>query len=220
MKAVTYHIGFESGRSEQISLTFDGRMRLDERAEQPWTQLSWHRCTHCPLPADAGHCPFATGLAPFTERFDDFFSYEQVEIAVVTEQRTIVAKRALQHGLASVVGLVGATSGCPHLDFFRPMARFHLPFANEQETLIRAFALHLLGDWIADRPLGLDDLADSYRAAALVNRSMADRLRTVLKRDAIVNALITLDTFAQAVPYVIDEKLSEFAPVFDLDRQN
>lgn len=214
MKAITYHFRFGDGRSEQVSLTFDPAMRLAQRDERPWTLLSFQRCDHCPLPA-TGHCPFATGLAPFTDRFCDLFSYERVEIAVVTEQRTIVAERALQHGLASLIGLVGATSGCPHLEFFRPMARFHLPFAGEEETLVRAFAMHLLGDWIADRPLGLDDLMDNYRAAAQVNRAMADRLRTTCERDAVVNALITLDTFAQAVPYVIDEKLAELAYIFD-----
>jgi hypothetical protein len=218
MKGISYHFRFGDGRTEQIGLSFDEAMRLEQRAERPWTSLASHQCGHCPLPASSGHCPFATGLAPFSERFDDVFSYERVEVAVVTEQRTIVAERALQHGLASLIGLVGATSGCPHLDFFRPMARFHLPFASEEETLVRAFAMHLLGDWVTGRPLRLDDLMANYHAAAQVNRAMADRIRAVCQRDAVVNALITLDTFAQAVPYVIDEKLAEFAYVFDFGR--
>lgn len=217
MKGITYHFRLGDGRTEQVGLSFDTAMRLDQRAETPWTSLASHRCGHCPLPAESGHCPFATGLAPFAERFDDFFSYDRVEIAVVTDQRTIVAERALQHGLASLIGLVGATSGCPHLEFFRPMARFHLPFASEEETLVRAFGMHLLGDWVAGRPLGLDDLMTSYDAAAQVNREMAERLRAVCRRDAAVNALITLDTVAQAIPYVIDEKLAELAYIFDVE---
>lgn len=212
--AIAYHFRFADGRTEQVSLSFDPAMLLEQHAERPWTLLSSQRCGHCPLP-ESGHCPFATGLAPFAERFNDLFSYERVEVAVVTAQRTIVAERALQHGLASLIGLVGATSGCPHLHFFRPMARFHLPFASEEETLVRAFAMHLLGDWVAGQPLGLDDLMASYLAAAQVNRAMADRVRAVCQRDAVVNALITLDTFAQAIPYVIEEKLAEFAYIFD-----
>lgn len=214
MTAITYHFRFADGRAERIALTFDPAMRLEQHAERPWTRLDSHRCPHCPLPADAGHCPFATGLAGCAERFDDIYSYERVEVAVVTEHRTVMAERALQHGLASLVGLVGATCGCPLLAFFRPMARLHLPFACELETLIRAFSLHLLGEWVQGRPLDLGDLAANYQAAALVNRSMADRLRLVCTHDAVVNALITLDTFAQAVPYVMEDKLAEFAGIF------
>lgn len=214
MTTISYRFGFDSGRVEEVTLTFDAGMRLDQRAEQPWTHLSFSRCRHCPLPP-LSHCPFATGLAPFVHRFDDVFSYEPVTVTVNTTRRTITATVAVQHGLASLVGLVGGTSGCPHLDFFRPMARFHLPFASEEETLVRAFAMHLLADWIAGRPLGLDDLMENYRAAALANHDMADRLRAAFRRDAVVNALITLDTFAQAVPYVIDEKLAELRYIFE-----
>lgn len=215
MNAIAYHFRFPNGRVERVGLTFDAAMLLQEHAERPWTRLDVGRCPHCPLSASDGHCPFATGLAVFAERFDDLYSYERVEVAVVTEQRTVMAERALQHGLASLVGLVGATCGCPRLAFFRPMARLHLPFACETETLVRAFSLHLLGEWIQGRPLGIDDLAEDYHAAALVNRAMADRLRSVCARDAVVNALITLDTFAQAVPYVMEDKLGEFAGIFD-----
>lgn len=214
MTDTTYHFRFEDGRTERVHLSFPIPMRLGEHSEREWTALSFMRCGHCPLP-DGGHCPFATGLAPFVDRFDDVFSYERVEVAVVTGRRTITAQVALQHGLASVIGLVGATSGCPHLTFFRPMAHFHLPFASEEETLVRAFAMHLLGEWVGGKPLGLDDLMENYKAAARANHDMADRLRAVLKKDAVVNALITLDTFAQAVPYVIDEKLAELAYIFE-----
>jgi hypothetical protein len=213
MKAVTYRFRFSHGRLETVALTFSADMVVEQRAHAPWASLSAQRCPNCPLEPE-GACPFAAALVPFAARFDDVFSYERVQVEVETDLRTIVAERALQHGLASLIGLIGATSGCPRLAFFRPMARFHLPFASEEETLVRAFSFHLLGHALNGGGPDFADLAEHYRGAALVNRAMADRLRSVLTHDAIVNALVVLDTFAQAVPFVIDEQLEEFAPLF------
>lgn len=213
MKAVTYRFRFADGRVETVALTFSADMVVEQRADAPWAAQSAQHCPNCPLQPD-GMCPFATALVPFATRFDDVFSYERVQVEVETDLRTIAAERALQHGLASLIGLVGATSGCPRLAFFRPMARFHLPFASEEETLVRAFSFHLLGRALDGNGSDFSSLAEHYHGAALVNRAMADRLRGVLTHDPIINALVVLDTFAQAVPYVIDEKLEEFAPLF------
>ncbi|MGE5518064.1 MAG: DUF6901 family protein [Bacteroidota bacterium] len=217
MTALTYVFTFADGRETVLELRFDESMRLLQHEQAPWTQLAFHRCPHCRLPDDAPHCPFATGLAPFLAPFDDVESFERVRVVVRSPQRTVAAERAVQHGLASLIGLIGATSGCPSLDFFRPMARFHLPFASEQETLVRAFSMHLLEDWIAGRAVSLDDLAEDYDAAARVNRAMADRIRAAFRRDAVVNALVSLDAYAQAVPFVIEEKLAELAFIFHRD---
>ncbi|NFV81025.1 DUF6901 family protein [Magnetospirillum aberrantis] len=214
MTAFTYAFVFGGGRELKLELTFDADMRLAQRAEAEWTRLDFHRCSHCPLPSEVGHCPFATGLAPFMAGFDGMDSFERAQVMVRSAQRVVVGERAVQHGLASLIGLIGATSGCPRLDFFRPMARFHLPFSSEQETLVRAISMHLLDDWINGRPLALDDLAAGYHAAALVNRTMADRIRAAFRRDAVVNALVSLDAYAQAVPLVIEDELEELAPLF------
>ena len=140
----------------------------------------------------------------------------------MTDQRTVVAERPLQDAMASIMGLIGATSGCPHLDFFRPMARFHLPFASEQETLVRAFSIHLLGEYLraggeGEIAIGVQGLNTRYRAVATVNQSMAERLRAAFERDAGVNAIVILDTFARAVPFVVEEALRELRPLFDLN---
>lgn len=214
MKALSYIFTFKDGREERLSLTFDAEMRLQQQAQPHWTALDFHRCPHCPLAADVGHCPFAAGLAPFIGNFAECDSYARVQVVVRSELRLVAAERALQHGLASLIGLIGATSGCPHLEFFRPMARFHLPFASEEETLVRAFSMHLLEDWVIGRVPSLDDLGEHYLAAAQVNRTMADRIRAVCRRDAVVNALVSLDAYAQAVPFVLEEKLAELRYIF------
>ena len=137
----------------------------------------------------------------------------------MTGQRTIISDHPLQDGMASIIGLIGATSGCPHLAFFRPMARFHLPFASEEETLLRIFSIFLLGEYLraggqGDAMIGVDGMQAHYEAVVMVNRAMAERIRSAFSKDAVVNAIIILDTFAQAAPYVIRDKLEELRYIF------
>jgi hypothetical protein len=49
------------------------------------------------------------------------------------------------------MGLLIAGSSCPYTHFFKPMARFHLPFANKDETLWRAAATYLLARYFTAR---------------------------------------------------------------------
>lgn len=190
--------------------------------EEAWVALPFNKCAHCPLDsAEVPHCPFAQAVSRFIHRFDDFYSYEGSVVEITTELRTVVAHGALQRGLSSLTGLVGATCGCPRLAFFRPMAHFHLPFASEEETLYRLFSTHLLKQFIqsgADGPVNvsLEGLQEHCEAVSLVNRGMAERLRAAVAKDAVVNGLISLDAFAQAAPYVIKEKLAELRYIFPL----
>lgn len=223
---ITYVFHLANGREERIALTFEPdtfllRVPLANPPED-WTRLGFMTCRHCPLQAEAQPlCPFAGGLAAFIHRFDDFYSYEKAVVEVVTGERTVITNRSLQDAMASIVGLVGATSGCPHLAFFRPMARFHLPFASEQETLVRAFSLHLLREYLQSGGGGkvaidVDGLEAKYRAVAVVNQGMAERIRGAFVKDAVVNAIIILDTFAQAVPFVVHQALKELRPLFEI----
>lgn len=226
MAEIRYIFHLPDGRGETIALSFaDDTFLLQlptEAHPEIWTRLDFHRCSHCPLDsATTPFCPLARALGGFIQGFDQFYSYEIARVEVVTAQRTIVTNQPLQAGMASILGLVGATSGCPHLDFFRPMARFHLPFASEQETLFRALSIHLLGEYMraggqGQAPIGLSTLQDRYAAVAEVNYAMADRIRAAFKKDVVVNAIVILDSFAHAVPWVIDDALVEIRPLFDL----
>lgn len=225
-ETITYVFHLAHGRTERITLTFDPDtflLRTDSAAPpERWTDLDFKQCSHCPLTATASpQCPFAHAMAGFVHRFDEFYSYEKAVVEVVGSQRTVVADRPLQDAMASILGLIGATSGCPHLDFFRPMARFHLPFASEQETLVRAFSLHLLAEYLrrgGEGSVAVDvgGLEAKYRAVAQVNQGMAERIRAAFAKDAVVNAIIILDTFAQAVPFVVGKALEELRPLFEV----
>jgi hypothetical protein len=209
---------------EEVALRFDdATFTLQEAADKPaaeWARLDYHQCPNCPLtPRETPYCPFARGLSGFVERFEIFRSFDEATTEVVTESRTVTAHKPLQDGMASLVGLIGATSGCPHLAFFRPMARFHLPFARDDETLFRVFSMYLLGRYLRDGALDtatLDDLRKQTHAATLVNRGMAERVRAAFERDVLVNAVIILDMFARAVPFAIEEGLRDLRAMFGL----
>lgn len=119
------------------------------KARPFWTELGFKQCSHCPLnPSRESHCPLALHLAELIERCSALISYEGVHVTVTTPQRTIVKKTTAQRAIGSLMGLIMASSGCPHTRFFRPMARFHLPFADEQETIYRSASSYLLAQYL------------------------------------------------------------------------
>jgi len=110
-----------------------------------WTELKFNQCVGCPLdPASHRHCPAAVHLSGVIDGFSDLVSYDQVRVTVESEERAVVATLSAQQALASLMGLIMASSGCPRTAVFRPMARFHLPFSNEAETAYRVAAMYLM----------------------------------------------------------------------------
>ena len=91
--------------------------------------------------------------------FTDLVSYDQVRVTVESDERALVATLSAQQALASLIGLIMASSGCPRTAVFRPMARFHLPFSSESETAYRVAAMYLLAQHFAARSGGKPDLA-------------------------------------------------------------
>jgi Domain of unknown function (DUF6901) len=186
----------------------------------PWTELSFHQCHNCPLDASkVSHCPAARHLAPVTDGFVDLVSYDKVRVTAENEERAVTATLSAQQALASLMGLIMATSGCPRTAVFRPMARFHLPFSSESETAYRVAAMYLVAQHFIARDggkadLALDHLEHVYRGVHAVNRGMAQRLRAASRQDAVVNAIVLLDVYTSLVPAAIHEILDELKPAF------
>ena len=204
-------------------VTLDPRtLELQARVPAPpaWAALLPGRCTHCPLdPAREAWCPAATALAGPVTAAQALPSHDEVRVEVRTPWRTVSARTTVQRGLASLFGVVLAASGCPHTRFLRPMARFHLPFATEEETIYRAAGTYLLSQYFracaGARPdLSLAGLAGLYADLQRVNASLARRLRRACANDAAANAIVLLDLYAKALPASIEEALGELAPLF------
>lgn len=219
MERVCYRFDIPDSDPVVVTLDFDPRTyllevpALVERA--PWMDINCHKCPNCTLPPETRYCPTAVGLADFLPDFTSRLSHERVHVVVETANRTIHSKTSLQAGLASLIGLISATSGCPRTRFLRPLARFHLPFADERETLFRVFSSWLLTSYVHQRlvgrqaPQSMDGLKRLYEELSVVNASLAQRLRTVASRDALLNAIIILDSFAQMAPVNIEGQLED-----------
>ncbi|MBT3979701.1 MAG: hypothetical protein HOE90_00025 [Bacteriovoracaceae bacterium] len=110
-----------------------------------WTKLENYKCQNCPLKVEENEfCPVAKNLFNTVEYFKNAPSFEKAEVYVETPERTYYKNTSLQDGLFSIFGVIMATSGCPPLDFLRPMARFHLPFSTLEETMIRSSSMKKL----------------------------------------------------------------------------
>lgn len=218
-----YRIGPPGQPGREIAVAIDPATLacLEPVAEDhPWTALAHHQCPNCPLdPAAAPLCPFAARLAAVVRHVGEMLSYETVDVEIENGARRIHGRVPVQTAARSLIGLIAAVSGCPRTAFLRPLAWFHLPLADGEETLFRAASSYLLGQYLRARAgetpdWTLDGLAASYQALHTVNVAMAQRLREACGQDAAVNAVVLLDMFAKAVPYSVDESLESLQPLF------
>ncbi|MGM0594547.1 MAG: DUF6901 family protein [Pseudomonadota bacterium] len=219
-----YRFRFEEGREEVFDIHLDGQRLepLEAVPENPpeWTRLENHKCSHCPLDSlEVFFCPLALRLLPLVERMGEVTSIDNVDVTVKLDERLITRSATAQEGISALMGIITATSGCPHTVFFKPMARFHLPFANTEETFYRAASMYMLGQyyrWQAGKSvdLELEGLLAFYSRVATVNKGIADRLRAERREDGTVNAIVLLDMFVKSMPVLIEETLEELKPLF------
>ncbi len=205
----------EKGKPEfVVKLSFDKdtfHILLPHDSPRPdWTKLEFQKCSNCPIEEGPKYCPAAVSIAHFLPEFSNAFSYTQAIVEVETARRIIVSKKTLQEAVASLVGLTMATSGCPRTEFLRPMSRFHLPFSDQRETVFRSLGTWLLTEYIKSGSIGepvtlsFDGLKDAYANLSIVNSAFTERMRSAVSRDAVLNAVIILDTFAILTPDNVD----------------
>lgn len=185
-----------------------------------WTQLSFHQCSNCPLDQEQeARCPAAVNMVGLVTQFDQLLSYDETKVMVVTAERTIYSHTTIQHGVCSLMGLLMAASNCPLTAFFKPMARFHLPFASTEETIWRATSTYVLAQYFLHSEgrqpdLDFTGLSRFYNEIQVVNLSFAKRLRSACQQDSMVNAIILLDMFAKSMPSAIEDSLEQLRHLF------
>jgi hypothetical protein len=221
---IRYCFGLPHHQREVFTLRLDDKNLelIGNVPENPphWSHLEYHQCPNCLLNSRKHpFCPIMLKLVNIIDRFDQILSYDQIDLEVITQERTISRPTTAQKGLSSLMGLVIASSGCPHTLFFKPMVRFHLPLASEEETIYRAASMYLLAQYFLqneglDADFSLEGLERIYKDMNIVNASIANRLRESSKADSSVNAIVMLDIYAKAMPYVIDDSLEEIRYLF------
>lgn len=185
-----------------------------------WVALDYQQCGNCPLSVkETPLCPVAANLVPLIDLCGSMKSYQTVSLEVVTPERTISGNTTVQRVISSILGLVIATSACPHTEYFKPMARFHLPLASDEETLYRTTSMFLLAQYFLHKDgkpssLELDQLTQIYKELQIINRALARRLRAAISEDAAINGIILLDLLTQSVAWSIEEGLEGMRYLF------
>ncbi len=221
---IDYTFILPDGKQESFQLVIDTETMLAEtmvEEELPeWTHLDFHQCPHCPLSAEQHrYCPLARRLRGLVSRFDDVVSHDMLKVRVMSPERTVTIETTAQRALGSFMGLLMATSDCPHMAFFKPMARFHLSFANSLETLYRAAGMFMLAQYFRHRrgesvDLDMDGLVRIYASIHLVNQYVAKRISAASESDAAINGVVLLDSFAQLMPLKIKRSLDQLEQLF------
>lgn len=221
---ITYKFTLPDASEEIFNLTFDSEStEIIHKIQDPppaWTELEYHQCPHCPLsPKTHPFCPVAINLRTAIGRFDHLMSFDRLLVEVTRTERRVSADTSAQEGISSLMGLLIAGSSCPMTHFFKPMARFHLPFSNKDETLWRATATFLLARYFTEQGLkasdmALDGLVKIYNDVIQLNDYMAERLRSATSKDSAVNALVHLDVFAKFLTPPLKDSLDQIKPIF------
>jgi hypothetical protein len=219
---IRYCFDLPDGSQKALDFTFDAadfRLSNAPPAQPPfWTDLKFNQCANCPLnAAEHPHCPAALQMATAIELLKAVVSFDTVGVTVTQAERTIFAETTAQQAMSSVLGLIMATAGCPWTDRFRPMARFHLPFASEAETVYRSIGMFLLARELAGagHTQGFAALESLYENLHVVNRGMSRRLGAATRTDPARNAMALLDAYTTLLPAALESSLEELKPLFD-----
>jgi hypothetical protein len=221
---IRYLFRLPDRRQEIIDVCLDGQsldLLNEVSSNLPyWTALDFRQCPNCLLPIENHpYCPIAAHMVKLLRIFEELLSFDTIDVEIVTPKRTISGESSAQKGVSSLMGLIMATGGCPHMDFFKPMARFHLPLSNAEETVYRATSTYLLAQYFLQKEgekadMELQGLKRIYSNIRIINESMAERLRVIGEKDVALNSLIILDMFAQTLPFAIEDSLEEIRHLF------
>lgn len=219
---IRYRFDLPDGSQTTLDFSFDPadfRLCNPAPADPPfWTELGFNQCANCPLnERDHAHCPAALHMTSTLEPLKALVSFDTVGVTVTQAERTVYVETSAQQAMSSVIGLIMATSGCPWTDHLRPMARFHLPFASDAETVYRSVCMYLLAREIAGAsgPCDYSALEELYENLHVVNRDMSRRLGAATRTDPARNAMALLDSYTLLLPAAIERSLEELKPLFD-----
>jgi len=191
-----------------------------------WTRLGRHKCCHCPLDQEKfPFCPLAGAIESVISILQNFPSYERMHAQVEYKNRITSSETTVQTALSSLLGLIIPASGCPYTAYFRPMSRFHLPFADTEETLYRTTTMFLLSQYFINKDQGyippdFSRLETIYNNIHTVNKYICRRLREISEDDCYLNAIVILDMFTMSIHSALSHALETIEPYFSVYSYN
>ncbi len=223
---VKYEFRFADGKTQEFVVDTerdaedDGGARPKE-AKADWVRLDHCRCSNCPLAGQGvTDCPVAVDLEPYVESFKNQPAFQKVEVIVSTRERSYSKRTGLEEALRSLLGLVMATSDCPLLSELRPMAIHHMPFATNDEFILRSVSIYLVQQYFAYRAGGKPDwdlkgLVERNRQLQLVNQALWQRIHTACEQDANLKALLSFFSMASSVTFSLEAQLQKLRHSFE-----
>jgi len=206
MMRITYVVDFLDGQQLVIPLDLDSNslaLQLSVESPPEWAKLEFEQCPNCPLdPENHEYCPIAVNMSGALMVFNDYLSYEMVNVTIETSDRRYQKKVALQDAISSLIGIIMATSGCPVMDHLRPMVRTHLPFASRTESVYRVISMYLMAQYFRKQrgmepDWDLKNLVELYDEIGKVNHAFSNRMFAQYEKDANINALVILKYVAE-----------------------
>lgn len=220
-----YQFLFLNGQIKDYRISLDpdtlSLIPLASVAETPeWVHLGYKQCRNCPLDSDVHqNCPIAVNIMELVESFKSVFSYHDCTVVCETAERAYSKKTSVMEGLSAIFGVIMATSDCPVMEFLKPMARFHLPFATIEETTVRTASMYLLAQYFKykNQPgmkFDFKTLEKHYSQVQVVNEGLLARINSVSSEDADKNAIVTLHSLSQFLSMEMDYSLSGLEYIF------
>lgn len=225
-ETVTIRYTFKSADMDsEVELLFSARdfsfLNTSTRVKE-WVKLTHYQCGHCLLSEESFPiCPLAGAIDIIISKLHNFLSYDEIEAQVEYRNRITTSSLTMQRALSSLLGLIIPASGCPYTAFFRPMSRFHLPFADTEETIYRATSMFLLAQYFLNResgciPTDFSRLEKIYNDVHIVNRHICKRLVDVCETDCSLNAIAILDMFTVSLHSSLRHDLQQLEEYFSV----
>ncbi|MGK9067462.1 DUF6901 family protein [Stutzerimonas chloritidismutans] len=189
------------------------------RLAPKWTRLDHQQCSNCPLSRDRfSHCPAAVDLHRVIEDFQGLPAVQKARVEVRTPEREYSKLVGLDEGLRALLGVIMATSACPILGRLKPMAYQHLPFASNQEFVLRAVSLYLARQYFNLREgrhadWELRGLVRSFQQLQLVNQAFWQRIHDTCRGDSNLKAFLTFFSMASSLTYSLETQLQKIRPM-------
>lgn len=210
---------FKDGKEKKVKVRIDEKtlnvIRPELRVPPKWASLDNFKCPHCPIDESKyKYCPLAVNLNDVITDFTEFHSYDEVDVTIETSDRTYFKHTSLQSGLGSLLGIVMVANDCPLMGKLKPMMRYHLPFATLEETDYRVLSMYMLAQYVIARKGGVPDwemnnLKDLYEDIKKLNQNVSKQLSKINTKDAIVNAVVILNSFAEHVTFLLSKNMKQ-----------
>lgn len=200
-----------------VDREFDFQASRDDIPD--WAILKHNQCPNCPLTVkDCQYCPAAVDLAAVVTDFQRLPAAKTARVRVTTPERDYEKETALEEGLRSLMGLIMATSACPILHQLKPNARNHLPFASQDDFIIRSTALYLLKQYFnyreGKRPdWELQGLISLNQELQALNEALWGRVKAACEGDSNLKALLSFLDMSSSVSFSLESQLQKVKPL-------